>query len=156
MLILVSLFTLGHSLALVLSVFNILILKVNIVELIIPITILITALYNFITSGKSSKKDSITFIAFITVFFGIIHGLGFVSYFNTIVSGKPTDKFIPITEFALGIECSQIITVIFALLLSFMVQNLFKFSKRDWTLTVSAFILGVVIPVIIQSDIWQK
>ena len=154
-LILVSLFTLGHSLALLLSVFNILILKVNIVELIIPITILVTALYNLITSGKSSKKDSITFIAFITVFFGIIHGLGFANYFNSIADGKPTDKFIPLTEFALGIECSQIIVVIVALCLSFMAQNLFKFSKRDWTLTMSAFVLGVVIPMIIQSEIWH-
>ena len=155
-LILVSLFTLGHSIALLLSVFNILILKVNIVELIIPITILVTALYNLITSGKSSKKDSITFIGIITVFFGIIHGLGFSNYFNSILGGKPTDKFIPLTEFALGIECSQIIVVIVALCLSYMVQTLFKFSKRDWTLTMSAFVVGVVIPMIIQSEIWQK
>jgi lysylphosphatidylglycerol synthetase-like protein (DUF2156 family) len=155
-LLLVSLFTLGHSLALLLSVFNIIILKVNVVELLIPITILITAVYNLISTGKSSKKDSITFIAIITVFFGIIHGLGFANYFNGILDGKPTDKFIPLTEFALGIECSQIIVVIIALLLSFMVQTLFKFSKRDWTLTMSAFIVGVVIPMIIQSEIWHK
>ena len=155
-LLLVSLFTLGHSLALLLSVFNIIILKVNVVELLIPITILITSVYNLINSGKSSKKDSITFIAIITVFFGIIHGLGFANYFNGILDGKPTDKFIPLTEFALGIECSQIIVVIIALLLSFMVQTLFKFSKRDWTLTMSAFIVGVVIPMIIQSEIWHK
>ena len=155
-LLLVSLFTLGHSLALLLSVFNIIILKVNVVELLIPITILITSVYNLINSGKSSKKDSITFIAIITFFFGIIHGLGFANYFNAILGGKPTDKFIPLTEFALGIECSQIIVVIIALLLSFMVQTLFKFSKRDWTLTMSAFIVGVVIPMIIQSEIWHK
>jgi hypothetical protein len=155
-LILVSLFTLGHSLALLLSVFNILILKVNIVELLIPITILVTAFYNLITSGKSSKKDNITFVGIITVFFGIIHGLGFATYFNSILGGKPTDKFIPLTEFALGIECSQIIVVVLALCLSFMVQTLFKFSKRDWTLTMSAFVLGVVIPMILQSEILQK
>ena len=155
-LLLVSLFTLGHSLALLLSVFNILILKVTLVELLIPITILATALYNLITSGKSSKKDSIAYVGIITVFFGIIHGLGFANYFNSILGGKPTDKFIPLTEFALGIECSQIIVVILALCLSFMVQNLFKFSKRDWTLTLSAFIVGVVITMIIQSEIWQK
>ena len=131
-------------------------MKVNIVELLIPITILVTALYNLFTAGKSPKKESITFIALITVFFGIIHGLGFADYFNTIVSGKPTDKFIPLTEFALGIESSQIIVTVLALCLSFMVQNLSKFSKRDWTLTVSAFVTGVVIPIIIQSGIWHK
>ena len=133
-LILVSLFTFGHSLALLLSVFNILILKVNIVALIIPITILVTALYNLITSGKSSKKDSITFIAFITVFFGIIHGLGFANYFNSLLSGKPTDKLLPLFESSLGFGVSQIIVVILALLLAYVAQTLLKLSKRDWIL----------------------
>jgi hypothetical protein len=155
-LILVSLFTLGHTLALILSVFNIVTIKVAIVEFLIPITILIAALFNIFSAGKSSKKDNITFIAIVTVFFGIIHGLGFSNYFNSILSGKPTDKLLPLFEFALGIEAAQIIVVIFSLLLAYVVQNLFKFSKRDWTLTISAFVVGVVIPMIIQSEIWYK
>ena len=52
-LILVSFFTLGHTLALFLSVFNVIAIKANIVEFLIPITILVTALYNIIFSGKS-------------------------------------------------------------------------------------------------------
>jgi hypothetical protein len=155
-LILVSLFTLGHTLALILSVFNIVTIKVNIVEFLIPITILITAMYNIIVSGKSSKKDGITFVGIVTVFFGIIHGLGFSNYFNTLLSGKPTDKLLPLFEFAVGIEAAQIIVVLAALLLAYMAQTLFKFSKRDWTLTISAFIVGVVIPMILQSEIWHK
>ena len=155
-LILVSLFTLGHSLALFLSVFNVISIKVNIVEFLIPITILIAALYNIVISGKSSKKEGITFAGVVTVFFGIIHGLGFSNYFNSILSGKPSDKLIPLTEFALGIETAQIIVVIAVLLLAYMILNLTKFSKRDWTLIISAFIAGVVIPMILQSEIWCK
>ena len=155
-LLLVSLFTLGHTLALLLSVFEIIFIKGNVVELLIPITILITALFNIITSGKSSKKESLTFVAFVTIFFGIIHGLGFSNYFKSILSGNATDKLLPLLEFALGIETAQIIVVLVALLLSFVVQTLFRFSKRDWTLTMSAFIIGVVIPMIIQSEIWRK
>jgi hypothetical protein len=155
-LILVSFFTLGHTLALFLSVFNVVTVKSNIVEFLIPITILIAAMYNIIASGKSSKKDTITFIGIITVFFGIIHGLGFSNYFNSILSGKPTDKLLPLFEFALGIETAQIIVVILSLLLAYMLQTLFKFSKRDWTLTISAFIVGVVIPMILQNEIWHK
>ena len=83
-LILVSLFTAGHTLALMLSVFNIVTIKVSIVAFIISILILITALYNIISAGKSSKKDSIVFIAIITAIVGIIHGLGFSNYFNSI------------------------------------------------------------------------
>ncbi len=155
-LILVSFFTLGHTLALFLSVFNVVTVKSNIVEFLIPITILIAAMYNIIASGKSSKKDTITFIGIITVFFGIIHGLGFSNYFNNILSGKPTDKLLPLFEFAIGIEAAQIIVVVLSLLLAYMAQTLFKFSKRDWTLTISAFIVGVVIPMILQNEIWQK
>jgi hypothetical protein len=155
-LILVSLFTLGHTLALFLSVFNILSVKINIVEFLIPITILLAALYNIITSGKSSKKSNITFVAIITIFFGIIHGLGFSNYFNSILAGKPTDKLAPLFEFALGIESAQITVVLLALILAYVVQTLFKFSKRDWTLTISSFVVGVVIPMIIQSEIWHK
>jgi hypothetical protein len=155
-LLLVSLFTLGHTLALLLSVFEIVVIKATIVELLIPITILITALFNIFTSGKSAKKDNITFIAFITIFFGIIHGLGFSNYFKSILSGGATDKLLPLLDFALGIETAQIIVVLVALILSFIVQTLFRFSKRDWTLTMSAFIVGVVIPMIIQSEIWHK
>lgn len=155
-LLLVSLFTLGHTLALLLSVFEIVVIKATIVELLIPITILITALFNIFTSGKSAKKDNITFIAFITIFFGIIHGLGFSNYFKSILSGGATDKLLPLLDFALGIETAQIIVVLVALILPFIVQTLFRFSKRDWTLTMSAFIVGVVIPMIIQSEIWHK
>jgi HupE / UreJ protein len=155
-LILISLFTLGHTLALMLSVFNIVTIKANIVEFLIPITILITAIYNIIVSGKSSKKDGITFVGIVTVFFGIIHGLGFSNYFNSILTGKPTDKLLPLFEFAVGIEAAQIIVVLATLLLAYMAQTLFKFSKRDWTLTISAFIVGVVIPMILQSEIWPK
>jgi hypothetical protein len=155
-LILVSLFTLGHTVALFLSVFNILSIKAEVVEFLIPITILVTALYNIIPLGKSAKKDSTTVTGIITVFFGIIHGLGFSNYFNSILIGKPTDKLAPLFEFALGIEVAQIIVVVAALLLAYVVQTLLKFSKRDWILIISAFIAGVVIPMIMQSEIWVK
>jgi hypothetical protein len=122
----------------------------------IPITILIAALYNIIIAGKSSKKENSIVISIITLFFGIIHGLGFSNYFNSILSGKPTDKLLPLFEFALGIEVAQIVVVIVSLLLAYVVQNLFKFSKRDWILIISAFTVGVIIPIIIQNEIWYK
>ena len=155
-LILVSLFTAGHTLALMLSVFNVITIKVTIVAFIIPILILITALYNILSLGKSSKKDNITFIAIVTSLFGIIHGLGFANYFNGLLSGKPTDKLLPLFESSLGFVVSQIIVVILALLLAYVVQTLLKFSKRDWILIISSFVAGVVIPMIIRSEIWVK
>ena len=155
-LILVSLFTAGHTLALMLSVFNVITIKTNIVAFIVPILILIIALYNLFTAGKSGKKDSITFIAIVVSLFGIIHGLGFSNYFSHIVPGKPTDKLLPLFESALGFGVSQILAITAALLLAYVVQTLLKFSKRDWILIVSAFVVGVVIPMIIRSEIWVK
>jgi hypothetical protein len=154
--LLVSLFTVGHTLALILSVFGIIAVKVNVVELLIPITILITALFNLFTAGKSSKKESVNLVFFITLFFGIIHGLGFSNYFKTILGGSPSSKLLPLGEFALGIEAAQIVVVFIVLILSYIVQTVFRFSKRDWTLVMSAFIIGVVIPLIIASEIWGR
>jgi hypothetical protein len=153
-LLLVTLFTVGHTLALILSVYEIVIIKASLVEFLIPITILVTAVFHLFTAGKSGKNESITFVSFVTLFFGVIHGLGFSNYFKSILPGSSTDKLLPLLEFALGIEAAQIIVVIIVLLLSYIVQTFFRFSKRDWTLVMSAFVIGVVLPMIIKSDVW--
>lgn len=94
-LILVTLFTVGHTLSLMLSVYEVVYIKESLVEFLIPITILITALFHLFTAGKSSKKESITFVAFVTLFFGIIHGLGFSNYFKAILPGPLPKKCCP-------------------------------------------------------------
>lgn len=155
-LLLISVFTIGHTLALLLSVFGIIAIKVNIVEFLIPITILITAFFHLFTAGKASKNESINLIFFVTLFFGIIHGLGFSNYFKTILGGTATSKLLPLGEFALGIETAQLIVVFVVLIISYIVQTVFRFSKRDWALVMSAFIIGVVIPMIVESPIWNR
>jgi hypothetical protein len=154
--ILITSFTLGHTISLLLSVFNIVKVLNSWVELLILATILITAFYNIIIVGKSSKNSSITFIAVVTIFFGILHGLGFANYFNTLLPGKPTDKLVPLLEFAIGIEVAQIIVVIAVLIVAFIAQTLFRFNKRDFVLIMSSFVLGVVVPLILENPIWRK
>ena len=156
LLLLITLFTVGHTLALVLSVYEIVYIKSNLIEFIIPITILVVAIFNLFTAGKNNKNESVSLIAFVTLFFGIIHGLGFSNYFKTILPGKSSAKLLPLTEFALGIETAQIIVVFVVLIISYIIQTFFRFSKRDWTLVMSAFIIGVIIPLVIQSPIWNK
>jgi len=155
-LLLVTIFTVGHTLALLLSVFGLIIIKVNLVEFLIPITILIVAFFNLFTAGKSSKNESISIVGFITLFFGVIHGLGFSNYFNSILGGNTTSKLLPLSEFALGIESAQIIVVFVVLILSYIVQTVFRFSKRDWTLVMSSFVIGVILPMIVESEIWNR
>ncbi len=155
-LLLVTFFTLGHTAALLLSVFGIITVNPDIVEFLIPVTILVTALFHLFTAGKNSKKESISIIAFITLFFGIIHGLGFSHYFKTLLPGSATDKLLPLLEFAAGIETAQVIVVLVVLVLSYIVQTFFRFSRRDWALVMSAFVIGVVIPLLVQSPIWGR
>ncbi len=156
LLLLVTIFAVGHTLALLLSVFGVVIIKGNLVEFLIPITILIVAFFNLFAAGKSSKQESISIIGFITLFFGIIHGLSFAGYFKTLVGGSPQSKLLPLLEYSLGIETAQIIVVFIVLILSYIVQTFFRFSKRDWTLVMSAFVIGVVLPMILSSDIWNS
>lgn len=150
--ILVSIFTIGHSIALLLAVFGLFTANSELVELLIPITILITALYNIFTAGKTQKTDTISLVGAITLFFGVIHGLGFSNYFKDILSGDPTDKVFPLLAFALGIEAAQIIVVIAVLILSYIFQKFLRFSKRDFTLVFSAFVVGVLIPMLLSAE----
>jgi hypothetical protein len=152
----VTLFTAGHTTALLLSVYEILVIKASIVELLIPITILSTAVFNLFTIGKTNRKENLNLIFLITLFFGIIHGLGFSNYFKTLLGGSSNSKLIPLLEFALGIEGAQITVVLAMLIVAYSVQSLFKFSRRDWILVGSAFIIGVVVPMILENEIWIK
>lgn len=155
-LLLVSVFTVGHTLALLLSVLGIIAVKVNIVEFLIPITILITAIFHLFTAGKASKSEGVNLVFFVTLFFGIVHGLGFSNYFKSILGGSTSSKLLPLGEFALGIEAAQLVVVFVFLVLSYIVQTVFRFSKRDWALVMSAFVIGVVIPMIVESPIWNR
>jgi hypothetical protein len=152
----VTLFTLGHTTALVFSVYKILVVKASFIEFLIPITILLTAIYNLASIGKLNKKGSINWVFLITLFFGIIHGFGFSNYFNTLLGGSSNSKLVPLLEFALGIEAAQLTVVLAVLVLAYIVQTGFKYSRRDWILVGSAFIVGVVLPMIIESEIWNQ
>jgi len=142
--ILVSLFTLGHTVSLLLANYNVVSVSSRWIEFLIPITILFAALYNLFTSGKGSKNNNIGMFYFITVFFGLIHGFGFASFFVRLGERG----FLPLLEFALGVEIAQIIIVLIVLIVSFIAQTIFRFNKRDWVMVVSSIVIGVLIPML--------
>ena len=76
-LLLVSMFTIGHTLSLVLAAYGIVSVNANLVELLIPVTILVVAIYNVFTAGKKDRGTKIGLLFFTTLFFGLVHGLGF-------------------------------------------------------------------------------
>jgi hypothetical protein len=90
---------------------------------------------------------------FITLFYGLIHGLGFVNVFEAAIS-KSENKLISLLEISLGIEIGQLIVVFIILFLGFLSQTLFRFSKRDWVMVISAIVVGLLIPMLIKSNIF--
>ncbi len=150
---LISLFTIGHTLTLILAAYNVVSVNSKWIEFLIPVTIIITALANifFIKSATKNTKTNINL--FFALFFGLIHGLGFSGYFKMLV-GSSNSKLIPLLEFALGIEFAQIIIVLIILILGFIFQTIFRFSKRDWVLIISSIVIGIIIPILIKSIFW--
>ena len=144
---LVTLFTLGHTLALFLSVYEIVKVASDYVEFLIPVTILATAIFDIATAGKKVRNTNYNVLYFTTVFFGLIHGLGFSSYFKMIAAGAE-GKFLPLVEFALGIEAAQIIVVLAVMIIGFLFQNVLNVSKRDWILVTASIVIGVILPIL--------
>jgi hypothetical protein len=151
-LLLVSMFTLGHTLSLVLAAYGVVSVNGELVEFLIPVTILIAAVYNVFTAGKKDKGTKIGLLFFATLFFGLIHGLGFAREFK-MFAGQSENKLELLVEFALGIEIAQIIIVFVVLFLGYLFQTIFRFTRRDWVMVLSAVVVGLVLPMIMQSDL---
>ena len=143
--ILVSLFTIGHTASLLLANYSVVTVSSKWIEFLIPVTILVAAIYNLFTSGKINRSEKVGLFYVITVFFGLIHGFGFATYYKMITGGN---DILPLFEFALGIEFAQLIIVTIVLISSFIFQSIFRFNKRDWVLVVSSIVIGVVIPML--------
>jgi len=151
-LVLVSMFTLGHTLSLVLATYDIVSVNGELVEFLILLTILIVAFYNVFTTSKISKEKKIGILFFSALFFGLIHGLGFAREFKMFI-GRSESKLAPLVEFALGIEMAQVIIVFVVLFLGFFSQIIFRFSKRDWVMVMSAIVIGVILPMLLKSEL---
>lgn len=134
-LILVTAFTIGHSLTLALSVLEILRVPGNWVEFLIPLTIVLTALDNLILRNKAKTLMRLNY--YLALFFGLIHGMGFANTIRMTLAQEQS-LFLPLLGFNIGLELGQILLVILFLLFSFVMVNLVKVPKRDWALFVSS------------------
>lgn len=139
-LILVTAFTVGHSITLALSVLNIVRVSTDLIEFLIPVTIVITALGNALRGGKEPGRVQWNY--FLALFFGLIHGLGFSNYLRSML-GRQSDIVQPLLAFNLGLEFGQLIIVTIILILSQLIIQIGKVSRRDWTIFLSAAIFGV-------------
>ena len=153
-LILVSMFTLGHTLSLVLAAYGVVTINGKLVEFLIPVTILIAAVYNIFTAGKK-ERNGLGILFATTLFFGLVHGFGFAREFK-MFAGLAENKLELLIEFALGIEIAQVIIVFVVLFFGFLMQTVFRFSRRDWVMVLSSIVVGLVIPMILESDLLKQ
>jgi hypothetical protein len=151
-LILVTAFTVGHSLTLALAVTGLVKVNSAYIEFLIPVTILITALSNiFRTNSNGTSRVQLNYAY--AAFFGLIHGLGFANFLGSLV-GRGTKLFWPLLAFNIGLEVGQIIIVLIFLLIAGLLVAFGNVSKREWTLGVSSFIAGMAMLLVIQSKFW--
>lgn len=141
LLLLISAFTIGHSISLALSVNNKIYLPQPLTEFFIALSILITAIYHVVYYKKTEQKNS-TFIIFIVVFFGLIHGLGF-SYLLRSMLGREESVALPLLWFNLGLEAGQILIVLIVLIFSFLLAFVFKFPYRLYKL-ILVCLIGII------------
>jgi len=152
-LFLVTIFVIGHSVSLAFATYDVISVNNKWIEFLIPLTILIIALFNVFTAGKKTQSKKIGILFLTTLFFGLIHGLGFVNIFESNISNSD-NKLLALLEITIGIEIGQLIVVFIILFLGFLCQTLFRFSQRDWVMVISAIVLGLVIPMLIRNNIF--
>ena len=137
----VSLFTLGHSLSLLVTHFEWIKINSQWVEFLIPVTICITC-FSILFEKEHAYLNGI-WINLITLFFGLIHGFGFGRYFKMIANEG--EAVMALLEFALGVEFAQILIVILVLMINDLVLRFFKIQSQKWQWIVASMVLSQAI-----------
>lgn len=147
--VLITAFTIGHSLTLALATLNLIHVSTDLIEFLIPVTIFITAFANVLQkSGKVLHKRHL-FKYFTAMFFGLIHGLGFSNYLRSLL-GQEDSIIGPLFAFNVGIEIGQFIIVAFIMLLTWILVDLLNVKRREWILILSGAGMGVSLVMMLE------
>ena len=141
-LILVTAFTIGHSITLFIVSLDFFSIPSRIIKLLIPITILITSLQNVINIKQIENSSRMGKNYFMALFFGLIHGMDFSNYFKALIM-SPDEIVIPLLGFNIGIELGQLLIVLFIVLISFIFLNFIKIKHLKWNLFISGAAFGI-------------
>ena len=133
-LILVTAFTIGHSLTLVLSALDVFRFPSDWVEFLIPCTIVFTALDNIIFSKNEKKLIQLNY--YLALLFGLIHGMGFANSVRMMLANEQ-DITLPLFGFNVGLELGQIVVVAIALFIHYIFSEVLKLSNKIWIYIIS-------------------
>jgi hypothetical protein len=155
---LVTSFTLGHSLTLALSTLGLVAFNPTIIEALIPVTIMVTALVNLRGAGAAPAGRVLRARApvltaapnLLALGFGLIHGLGFSNYLRSLLgpNSRPVQELF---AFNVGVEVGQVLIVAVILLLGLVLLRGFAVARRDWLLTTSGAALGIATVLLLQQ-----
>lgn len=152
-LILVTAFTVGHSVTLALSALGTITIPSDVIEFLIPTTILLTALHNVLSRPKSESKSGMWKYYTMALFFGFIHGMGFSNYFRALLM-RDDAITLPLLGFNLGIELGQLMIVALILSVGFVLMNILRVKQRDWNVFVSGAAAGIALVLMSETKFW--
>ena len=127
--ILITAFTIGHSVTLILSALDIINYNQKVIEFAIPLTIVITSLNNILNRKKTITKAMGTNYI-IALVFGLIHGLGFANYLKALLFQD--NIILELFSFNVGIEAAQLIVVFIFSIISFVGSNYIFRKRENW------------------------
>ncbi|GAB0155391.1 HupE/UreJ family protein [Chryseobacterium sp. Alg-005] len=146
-LILVTAFTIGHSITLALSILDVFRVPSDWVEFLIPLTIVLTSFDNIVMKNK--KQTLMRANYYLALIFGLIHGMGFANTARVMIA-KSQSIAVPLLGFNIGLELGQIVIVLAILLILFVLLNLFKVNKKDWILFVSSGVFALALKMTLE------
>jgi hypothetical protein len=146
-LVLVTAFTIGHSITLALSVLDIFRLPSHWVEFLIPVTIIATAVTNLFQDKFTARSIRINY--FLALFFGLIHGMGFANALRFTLA-KDQQMGLSLFGFNVGLEAGQIVIVMIILLLSYILVDKLKVKRREWVIFASAVAFGLAVKMAVE------
>ncbi|SHM28620.1 HupE / UreJ protein [Chryseobacterium carnipullorum] len=146
-LILVTAFTIGHSVTLALSILDVFRVPSAWVEFLIPLTIVLTSLDNILMKNK--KQILMRANYYLALIFGLIHGMGFANTARVMIA-KSQGITIPLLGFNIGLELGQIVIVLAILILLFILLKIFKVNKKDWILFVSSGVFALALKMTLE------
>ena len=154
--ILVTAFTVGHSITLALSSFGLVVIPSHIIEFLIPVTILITAIRNVAVPASDQLTDdqgNMTGHYLVALCFGFIHGMGFSNYFRALMMDSSSIT-IPLLGFNLGIEIGQLLVDSIIVIVASLVVKFAQVKHRDWNLFISGAAAGISLVLMNDTAFW--
>ena len=146
-LILVTAFTIGHTVTLALSTLRLIEVNSNLVEFLIPCTIVLTAVSNLFMKTFTPRSVRINY--FLALFFGLVHGLAFANTLRMIIA-EDQSFALSMFSFSVGLELGQILIVFCILLLAQLSIGGLKVNRREWVIFVSALVFGLAMEMAVE------